>query len=680
MKPRRDLIGAPSRLEYLLILSLLVVAFALRFGHLLARVFHIDEYISMLAAQMTAQKGAPIFPSGLLYDHGLLVSYLTAPFLSVLGFKEEIARWPSLLTGMVVVASFYVVGWKLFKSRAAGLFAFAFAVLDPLMILWSARIRMYALAGLFMLLALYFLAQGAFLNPSRKYRLAAAACYLGAMLTHSVAVVILPVWALAVIIVVSMGHKRFDLNWYRQKQLRLEAFIVLLILLLGFGFSVVGQIPFMSPSAASAGEGGGGVIGVLNKFLDPGVSWQRVDDFFYYYMSPDYWLLSILGGVAFLGALVSLVRGQLAKRDLATLFLWLVFWLTIAEMGLALNHTWRKTRYLFILCQPPFLLLAADGLARVGQAVPALLGKRAQSMAQVGIALGIAGILGLWGGQALGLANMQGTGGYDAAFAWVEQNWQEGDQVLTVHPSAAYLYLGRSDYYATQATARVLLDDESEELVDRYVGSKLLDSVDDLNTLFSEGGRLWFVVDTSRLFSRYEPLFIQQVFAQMDVVHRAGGVLVFLSRPYPQPVPLEPSASVNAQFGDLIELAGYSLDLGTIAPDGTIQLGLYWRPLAGQFTKAYKVFVQLRDEQDQIVAQADHYIFEGLLTGSILDGFRAQKEWLRDTADLTLPQELPSGTYRLLVGLYDLDTFERLPIVDDQSGENAVILETVTIP
>ncbi|UCC89147.1 MAG: hypothetical protein JSV81_07525, partial [Anaerolineales bacterium] len=93
MKPRRALIGAPSRLEYLLILSLLMIAFALRFGHLLARVFHIDEYISMLAAQMTAQKGAPIFPSGLLYDHGLLVSYLTAPFLSVLGFKEEIARW-----------------------------------------------------------------------------------------------------------------------------------------------------------------------------------------------------------------------------------------------------------------------------------------------------------------------------------------------------------------------------------------------------------------------------------------------------------------------------------------------------------------------------------------------------------------------------------------------------------
>jgi hypothetical protein len=298
----------------------------------------------------------------------------------------------------------------------------------------------------------------------------------------------------------------------------------------------------------------------------------------------------------------------------------------------------------------------------------------------VGTLLGIIGILGLWGSPAIAAANIQGTGGYDTAFMWVREHWQEGDQVMTVHPSASYLYLGRSDYYATQGTARVLLDDESEEVVDRYVGSQLLDSVEALNQVLSEEGRLWFVVDTNRLVSRYDPLFTQQVFAQMDVVYQAGEVLVFLSRPYPQPVPAEPSTIVNANFSDLIELGGYSLDLGAIAPDGTVQLGLYWRPLTGQFTRVYKVFVQLRNEQNQTVAQADHYMLEGFLTGSIIAQLRDQNQWLRDTADLTLPQELPSGTYRLLVGLYDPDTFERVPVVADQSGENAVILESVSVP
>jgi hypothetical protein len=35
-------------------------------------------------------------------------------------------------------------------------------------------------------------------------------------------------------------------------------------------------------------------------------------------------------------------------------FFWGWFWLAIAELGLALNPTWRKTRYLFVLCQAPF--------------------------------------------------------------------------------------------------------------------------------------------------------------------------------------------------------------------------------------------------------------------------------------------------------------------------------------
>jgi len=661
------------------IIVLLLVAFTLRFEHLLARVFHIDEYISMLAAQMTAEKGAPIFPSGLLYSHGLLVSYVAAPFLRLLAFSEEVARWPSLLFGMLTVASFFLVGSRLFKSRPVGLFALALAALDVSMILWSARMRMYALAGLFMLLALYFLAQGTLLDPHRRYRLAAVICYLGAILSHSVAVVVVPVWGLATLLCVWLGHKKLAINWYRQKSVRLEILIVLVLLVLGIGFGISGQIPFLSPTAGTGGEGGS-VAGVLGKFLDPGVSWQRVDDFLYYYTSQGYWPLLLLGLLALLLALSSIVRGHVSRRDLATLFLGLVFWLTIAELGLALSHTWRKTRYLYILCQVPFLLLAADGTARLGGLLASLLGKRVERMAFAGSLLGVIAVVVVWGRPAIDVARVQGTGGYDTAFAWVKKHWQAGDRVMTVHPSAAYLYLGRSDYYATQTTARVLLDDESEELIDRYVGSQLVDSVDELNRAFSEEGRLWFVVDTNRLFGRYEPFFVQQIFAQMDVAYRAGEVLVFLSHLYPQAVPAEPYSVVGANFNDLIELGGYSLDLSAITPDGSVQLNLYWRPQASHFPKPYKVFVQLRSEQDQIVAQGDHYIFESFISGSTMQHLKEQNEWLRDTADMNLPQGLPPGTYRLLVGLYDPDTLERVPVVADQSGENAVLLETVTVP
>jgi hypothetical protein len=57
-----------------------------------------------------------------------------------------------------------------------------------------------------------------------------------------------------------------------------------------------------------------------------------------------------------------------------------------------------------------------------------------------------------------------------------------------------------------------------------------------------------------------------------------------------------------------------------------------------------------------------------------------RREWLRDSAALRMPATHPGGNYRLLVGLYDPDTLERVPLVADTSGENAVILERLTIP
>jgi len=195
-----------------------------------------------------------------------------------------------------------------------------------------------------------------------------------------------------------------------------------------------------------------------------------------------------------------------------------------------------------------------------------------------------------------------------------------------------------------------------------------------------DGDRLWFVVDQDRLFERYGPLFTQQVFAQMDIASHTGRVLVFRSQPYPRSMAADPAVRIDANFSGKIELAGYDVDWGAIAPDGTAQLVLYWQPLSASFEKPFKVFVQLRNEAGENVAQADHFILEGMLNNQILTQLGEENEWLRDTAELSIPVGLPSGTYRLVVGMYDPDTFERLPLIADESGENAVELERITVP
>jgi hypothetical protein len=288
----------------------------------------------------------------------------------------------------------------------------------------------------------------------------------------------------------------------------------------------------------------------------------------------------------------------------------------------------------------------------------------------------------MWGARAWNVAQAQGTGDYNTAFAYVKANWQPGDRLMTTHPAAAYLYLGFCDYYANQVSASVFRGEgEDNALVDRYAASLLVDSVERLNDILSQGQRLWFVVDEQRLYERFEPFFTQQILAQMDLVEQTGATYIFRSRPYPIPVPAQPAVRLEANFGNMIRLEGYQLDPAALAPDGTLPLGLYWR-LTGAPTHQLKVFVQLRNAQGQIVAQADHFLLEGLLTREAWDAWQQKGEWLRDTADLSLSLPLPadSGPYRLYVGFYDPKTLERVPIMGDTSGENAVVIELPSVP
>ncbi len=56
-------------------------------------------------------------------------------------------------------------------------------------------------------------------------------------------------------------------------------------------------------------------------------------------------------------------------------------------------------------------------------------------------------------------------------------------------------------------------------------------------------------------------------------------------------------------------------------------------------------------------------------------------EILNDTHRLTLPADLKPGTYRIIVGLYDPQTGQRLPLLDAAGKEvgNEVVVATVQV-
>lgn len=111
-------------------------------------------------------------------------------------------------------------------------------------------------------------------------------------------------------------------------------------------------------------------------------------------------------------------------------------------------------------------------------------------------------------------------------------------------------------------------------------------------------------------------------------------------------------------FGDAVRLLGYDLE-ERLDSEAEMSLTLYWRvetPLKG----SYLVFVHLIDETGEVIAQAD---------GIPVDWMRPTTTWregevIADRYELSLPAELPQGTYELYVGFYHPEG-QRLPVVVD---------------
>jgi hypothetical protein len=89
----------------------------------------------------------------------------------------------------------------------------------------------------------------------------------------------------------------------------------------------------------------------------------------------------------------------------------------------------------------------------------------------------------------------------------------------------------------------------------------------------------------------------------------------------------------------------------------------------------YTVFLHLVSPEGEgaAVAQSD---------GPPLDGEWPTSLWLPgmtldDTHIIPIPAELPSGTYELLVGLYDPASSERLTLAD---GSDSLLLAEITLP
>lgn len=131
-----------------------------------------------------------------------------------------------------------------------------------------------------------------------------------------------------------------------------------------------------------------------------------------------------------------------------------------------------------------------------------------------------------------------------------------------------------------------------------------------------------------------------------------------------------------ATFGGKLGLLGFQRGAGDlrgafgpldggedIRPGQALQVNLYWRAL-DRMDADYAIYLHLLDAGGRKVAQRDTVIRQSdYPTSRWRPG-----ELAVDVADLPLPAEIAPGEYRLELGVYRMDTFERLPPAENPDG------------
>ncbi|MCB9076712.1 MAG: glycosyltransferase family 39 protein [Anaerolineaceae bacterium] len=137
-----------------------------------------------------------------------------------------------------------------------------------------------------------------------------------------------------------------------------------------------------------------------------------------------------------------------------------------------------------------------------------------------------------------------------------------------------------------------------------------------------------------------------------------------------------PQQPLDVRLGDSIQLVGYDLDRADHHPGDLLHLTLHWTTTA-PLDADYTVFTQLLGPDFQLHGQLDHQPIDNLWPTT-----RWQPgERLADRYDIPIDPNAPPGSYQILVGMYNGQTGERLPVSQDGNPvpDNAIRLGEISL-
>lgn len=228
-----------------------------------------------------------------------------------------------------------------------------------------------------------------------------------------------------------------------------------------------------------------------------------------------------------------------------------------------------------------------------------------------------------------------------------------------------------------------IASNEEEEITDVYLGAAARTFCQDANTfILAENVQdsvpydpamiadwsLQYVVtvngrNTMQIYSRQPVEAVQVV--------EAENARVWFRETAVAPPTYHPSHTLNISLGNQqVRLLGYDIDVTNAFPGGTIKLVLYWQALT-PFSKSYQVFTHL--VQDNIQGQHD---------SAPECGINPTTRWepgqvIPDTHIIPIAPDAAPGQSKIMVGMYELETLDRIAIKD--APDNILTLTQVLI-
>ncbi len=553
-------------------------------------------------------------------------------------------RFLSVLTGTLLVPVVYLLGCyafppsrspssgtgqdkpKLGKNLKVGGLAALLVAVSPILVYYSQETRMYGLATLLAAASIYWAVRLINEPNSRVAWLAYYVTTLAAVYTHY--------YAFFVVLAENLTLIAF---WLQRRQRRnlIHWIVAQGCVILAYLPWILVQISFLSGKASTRFNEWGlstalRIAGETFSAFGTGLAVPPMATV----------LVSSLFLIAVAAGLMALLRRSLPQS-----------WLIAAYFFLPLFLAWAVNpimpffypRYLLLIA-PAFYLLAARGVMALHD-----LWRPLGAVGAVILLVGsLYGLLGYYTDDAF----LKGR--YGQMMAHIQANAQPGDGLILANQLQRPIF----QYYQPDGLEAAYFPRYEYPLEDPRTTL-------DLKAFASQHPRIWLIRFGNP--AEYDP---QGLLPRWLATHGSkayfdgwvdADLSLYVMAPAGDPSAIQQPLSID--LGDQVRLLGYALSAEQVAPGDTLLLTLYWQALA-PIPERYTVFTHLLDSSDRIVAQIDSEPQGG---GLPTDQWGTDQV-IQDNYALVIDPNAGSGLHVVEVGMYLLETLERLSIRDANSG------------